>query len=171
MPLHAATAFLFFNKGGITQNLIHGLKYKKKKNNGLFLGSLFGNDLSKSELFKDADLLIPVPLHPKKQQKRGYNQSELIARGMETSMNAKLNTTILKRVVFTKSQTKKSRFERWENVKDIFHWESPEELKGKHIILVDDVITTGATMEACLQHLIEIPDVKISVAAIAYSQV
>lgn len=170
LPLYSATSFLFFNKGGMTQKLVHRLKYKGKKEIGVYLGELLGRQLSESEFFRDADVLLPVPLHPAKQKKRGYNQSEIIASGMETVMKADLNAGVLFRKVHTSTQTRKSRYERWENVKDIFGVRNPAQLESKHVILVDDVITTGATLEACAENLIDIPGIRLSVASLAYSQ-
>jgi ComF family protein len=169
-PLYSATSLLFFNKGGMAQHMIHRLKYKRKKEIGTYLGQLLGQQLSKSEYFSDADAILPVPLHPKKEFKRGYNQSLMIAKGMSASMQAKVLDDILFRQIHTSSQTKKSRYGRWENVKNIFSVRQPERLQNKHIILVDDVITTGSTLEACAMHLIKIEGIKISVASLAYSQ-
>ncbi len=154
----------------MTQTLIHRLKYKGKKEVGIYLGKLLGMQLMESEFFQDANVLLPVPLHPAKLKKRGYNQSQIITAGMETVMKAKMNVNVLFRSVHTSSQTRKSRYERWENVKDIFEVRNPESLENKHIILVDDVITTGATLEACAETLLDIPGVKLSVASLAYSQ-
>ena len=170
LPLYSATSFLFFNKGGMTQTLMHRLKYRGKKEVGIYLGKLLGSQLAESEFFMDADVLLPVPLHPVKLKKRGYNQSQIITAGMETVMKAEMNTNVLLKSVHTSSQTRKSRYERWENVKDIFEVRNPESMENKHIILVDDVITTGATLEACAETLLDIPGVKLSVASLAYSQ-
>lgn len=169
-PLYSATSLLFFNKGGMAQHLIHRLKYKRKKEIGIYLGNLLGQQLNQSEHFKDAHTIIPVPLHPKKEFKRGYNQSLMIAYGMANRMHAHVMTDLLIRRDHTASQTKKSRYERWENVKNIFALRQPERLIDKHIILVDDVITTGATLEACASTMLKIKGIKISVASLAYSQ-
>ncbi len=170
IPLYSATSLLFFNKGGMAQQMVHRLKYKGKKEIGLYLGKRLGIQLNESPWFKNADALLPVPLHPKKQFKRGYNQSLLIARGMSSVMKATAYDDILFRKIHSSSQTKKARYERWQNVKDIFEIRHGERLSGKQIILVDDVITTGATLEACARHLLKIPNIKISVASLAYSQ-
>lgn len=170
LPLYSATSFLFFNKGGMTQQLIHGLKYNGKKEVGLYLGRLFGAQLMESALFQNANILLPVPLHPAKLKKRGFNQSEIIALGMETAMKAQILSDVLYRKVHSSSQTKKSRYERWENVKDIFAVRKEEYLIGKHVILIDDVITTGATLAACANTLLHIPGVRISAVSLAYSQ-
>jgi len=170
LPLVSATSFLFFSKGGGTRQLIHKLKYKGKKEIGVYLGKQFGNQLNDSELFNTADAIVPVPLHPKKEHKRGYNQSLMIVEGMAKSMKVRVFSDVLYRKVHTSSQTKKSRYERWQNVKDIFEIKNGQCLEGKHVLLVDDVITTGATLEACGNKLLEIPGIKLSIASIAYAQ-
>ncbi len=165
--VYAAAAFLFFTKSGRVQHLMHQLKYKNKPEIGVFLGKQFGIYLSKSPNFSDVDMIIPVPLHPKKQKKRGYNQSERIASGLSESTKKPLNTTVLLRGKFTETQTRKSRFSRWENVNDVFHVADPDEIKGKHVLLVDDVITTGATIEACVNKLNAVDGVRVSVVSLA----
>ncbi len=165
--LHAASATFFFAKKGRIQHLIHELKYKGNQEAGFFLGEEMGKALHQSAFFSDIDVLIPVPLHPKKVKVRGYNQSEIIAKGMMRHLPASLSTHHLVRAVATETQTKKSREARWKNVKDIFVVNRAEELAGKHLLLIDDVITTGSTIEACAQKLLEIPGVKVSVAAAA----
>jgi ComF family protein len=171
VQIHSATSFLFFNKGGNVQRLMHALKYKGHKEVGVYLGRLFGQTLKESVLFNTADLIVPVPLHPKKQYRRGFNQSEVIAEGMQTSLNIPVSTNNLVRLLYTSSQTKKARYNRWENVKDVFKVKDANAFKGKHLILVDDVLTTGATLEACANPLLEIPNTKVSVATLAYAQV
>jgi ComF family protein len=169
--LESATSFLFFNKGGNVQQLVHQLKYKGKKNVGRFMGSLFGNDLLRSPVFASVDLIVPVPLHPKKERLRGFNQSKVIAHGLSESLQKPLSTNNLVRLVHTSSQTKKSRYSRWENVKDVFGIKDPSLFAGKHILLVDDVLTTGATMEACAQKILEVEGAKVSAVTLAYAQV
>lgn len=169
IQLHSAAAFLNFSKSGRVQRLVHQLKYKNKTNVGVLLGELYGGDLKKAVLFSTVDVVIPVPLHWKKQKKRGFNQSEMFGRGLAKAMNAKLDTQTLIRNVNTDTQTKKSKAERWENVRDVFELKDPEHLKGKHILLVDDVITTGATMEASATTLMTITGVKVSAATIAFA--
>lgn len=168
--IEAATSFLFFSKQGKVQNLIHQLKYRRQTNVGMLLGELFGNDLQESSFFDNIDFIIPVPLHQKKLRKRGYNQSMVIAEGMNRSMGTEIFTG-LQRKMHSSTQTKKSRYERWENVKDIFEIINPEKLENKYILLIDDVLTTGATLEACATILSEVPDIKISIATLAYAHV
>ena len=167
VPIEGVTAMFYFHRGNRVQKLLHKLKYQGGKELGKWVGKRYGNQLKNSETFKDVDIIIPVPLHPKKQKMRGYNQSEQFAIGLATSMNVIIDTESLYRKVASETQTRKTRTERWENVKDIFAVKKPENLVGKHILLVDDVITTGSTLEACARVLLELPDVRISVAAIA----
>ncbi len=170
MPLVSATSFLFFSKGGETQRLVHQLKYKGKKEVGLYLGRLLGNQLNDAPAFRRADYIVPVPLHPQKEHVRGYNQSLLIAEGMAGRLPAKVVGDVLYRRVHSATQTRKSRYERWENVKDIFEVRKGERLAGKRVILVDDVITTGATLEACGKMLLQIPGLTLCIASLAYAQ-
>jgi len=165
--IHSAASLYYFYKGGRVQQLMHQLKYKGQKEIGLCVGSLYGKELSKAPLFSTAEYIIPVPMHPKKQQKRGYNQSELIAVGLSQSMKIPIDTKTLIKTVKTETQTRKSRFSRWENVKEVFELKEHDHLIGKHILLVDDVITTGATLESCIMHLAKVPGIKISVASMA----
>ena len=169
VPIFRATAFYSFHKGGIVQHLIHQLKYKGKMEIGSYLGFLFGLALLESEDFQSIDLILPVPLHPHKKQKRGYNQSEIICNGIVEGMKKQHNYNLLVRTVDTQTQTQKSRYNRWENVSQIFKVIQPEILTGKHILLVDDVVTTGATLEAAAQTLLEIPNTKVSIACLAYA--
>ncbi len=169
VPLEAASAMLYFSKGSRVQNLMHQLKYKNKPEVGVYLGKLCGKRLQENPLFVSADIIIPVPLHRQKQLKRGYNQSLSFAEGLSEKMLTPIGIDNLIRTASTESQTKKSRTSRYENMKEVFAVKNTSLLTGKHILLVDDIITTGATLEACCNVLLQIPDVKISVAAIAYT--
>lgn len=171
VKLEDATSFLFFNKGGHVQELMHTLKYKGKKETGEYLGKLFGMDLMNSPSYQHFDAIIPVPLHPKKLHKRGFNQSYTIAYGISKVLNVEVDQEHLVRLINTESQTKKSRYNRWENVKGVFGVINKNYLKSKHILLVDDVLTTGATLEACASVLLDIEHTKVSVATLAYAQV
>lgn len=169
VPLEAASAMLYFSKGSRVQNLMHQLKYKNKPEVGVYLGKLCGKRLQENPLFASADIIIPVPLHRQKQLKRGYNQSLSFAEGLSEKMLTPIGIDNLIRTASTESQTKKSRTSRYENMKEVFAVKNASLLTGKHILLVDDIITTGATLEACCNVLLQIPDVKISIAAIAYT--
>lgn len=171
VQIERAAAFYFFQKDSKFQHLLHRLKYHNQKDIGIELGKQYATDLVKEANFKDIDYIIPVPLHKKKLYKRGYNQSTVIGTGLQEFLPAKLRTDLLFRKVFTDTQTKKSRYERWENVEDVFGVSNAEELNGKHVLLVDDVITTGATIEGCAQVLKNAADVKVSVVSLAYAAV
>lgn len=165
--LYSAAARHVYQAGGKVQHLIHQLKYKNKPEIGVYLGEIYGRELMKSEKFRSVSVIIPVPLHLKKLSSRGYNQSEKIAEGLAKTMRGQLNTKSLIRKVATETQTRKNRWERYKNTKEIFALENSEILENKHILLVDDVITTGSTIEGCVKLLSEIPGIKISVVALA----
>lgn len=167
--IFSAAAFYSFNKGGQVQHLIHQLKYKGRPEVGIAVGKLYGYELLQSDYFKTVDTIIPVPLHPKRQKKRGYNQSDCFAEGLSKSMKVAADYKILYRGFNSETQTKKSRFKRWQNVETIFQLRDLTTLQGKHVLLVDDVITTGATLEACAQTLLKVPDIKVSIATMAYA--
>ena len=169
VPVFRAVAFCFFKKGNMMQNIVHKLKYKGNKEIGTYLGYIFGLYLIENEDIKTIDIIIPIPLHTKKLQKRGYNQSEYIAKGMAKAMSKPIDDTSLIRVVDTSTQTKKTRYARWENTSDIFQLTAPEKLTGKHILLVDDIITTGATIESAAQQLMQLKEIKISVACLGFA--
>jgi len=166
----SATSFLLFNKGSKVQNLIHALKYKGRKDVGIFLGEEFGNILKSFQPYSHSGIIIPVPLHKKKFLKRGYNQSEQFAIGLASSMAIPYTAQCLMRKNETETQTHKSRFLRWKNVNDIFFVRNPDQIEGRKILLIDDVVTTGATLESCISVLLTIPGVSISIATIAYTK-
>jgi ComF family protein len=170
LNLQTASSFLFFNKGGKVQHLMHLLKYKGRDDVGRFLGRSFGVLLKQSQLYRGIDFIVPVPLHPKKQKSRGFNQSEEIAKGMQETLETSLNTGNLLRRIHTDSQTRKSRYNRWENVRDVFFLRDPKFFVGKHVLLLDDVLTTGATLEACGSVIEKVNDVRISAVTIACAQ-
>jgi ComF family protein len=161
-----ALAFLKFRKVGIVQHLLHQLKYNNHPEIGVVLGKIFGYELDRIGLSTAFDLILPVPLHPARERQRGYNQSAKFAQGISFSLKVPFDDTILFRVAKTRTQTRKSRLERWENVKGVFAL-SRSELQGKRILLVDDIMTTGATLEACGEQLIARGCHELSVACIA----
>jgi ComF family protein len=167
--LEAVAAYLYFQKGSTVQHLLHQLKYKDRQEIGVRIGKWYGLELRQADVFRDVELIVPVPLHPRKLRRRGYNQSEALAEGLASVMKAQKETRCLYRKVDSKTQTRKARYSRWENVENIFGVSHAERLKGRHILLVDDVITTGATLESCAQALLGIPGVKVSVATIAFA--
>lgn len=167
--LVTATSMYYYRKGSKVQHLIHQLKYKGHQEIGIFLGENYGSQLNESSLFKDIELIIPIPLHQSKLKKRGFNQAELFARGLAKSMKKELDTKSLVRQIATSTQTKKTRYKRWENVSEIFKLESPENIQGKKILVVDDVITTGATMEAFIQSIQKAENVQVCAVSIAFA--
>ena len=169
VPIHAAMALLYFTKGGRTQNLIHHLKYKDQPTIGLLLGRAIGLRLLQSDAYFGIDLLLPVPLHPRRQRQRGYNQSDYIARGIAEALKVPVSNHVLYRNISTATQTKKDRYQRYENLQQAFIIKQPAAILNKHVLLVDDVITTGATLEACAQALQLYQPLKISIAAAAYT--
>ncbi|HPE76150.1 MAG TPA: phosphoribosyltransferase family protein [Draconibacterium sp.] len=169
VKIEFATAYFSFNKGSNYQHLIHFIKYKGMKELGFETGRRFGISLLESTDFCTVDYVVPVPLHPKKEKKRGYNQSEWIAKGISEAMKIPVSIGNLKRNLHTSTQTRKNRFERWENVENIFESTRPEEFQGKHILLVDDVVTTGSTLESCALQLLQIENVKVSIATLAFA--
>ncbi|MCK9641143.1 MAG: ComF family protein [Prolixibacteraceae bacterium] len=167
IDIKMATSFCTFDKGGVMQHLMHQLKYQGRKDIGEKLGFLLGADLIQSPPYREIDLVMPVPLHPKREHKRGYNQSAALGKGIAEAMGITILEGNLVRNRYSDSQTNKGRFERWENVKELFGVKFPEMLEDKHILLVDDVVTTGSTLEACVQVLLKIPGTSVSIATLA----
>lgn len=166
VEIESATSFLAYGKEGIVQHILQEIKYKGNKELGRRLGRMFGAKLQGACL-DGVDALLPVPLHPNKQKLRGYNQSEWIAKGMSEALGIPVWTDVLERKVENTTQTKKGAFERWENVKGIFGVTDATRLNGKHVVVVDDVLTTGATIEACILPMAEAENVKVSIATLA----
>ena len=168
LPADHAMALLFFDRGSKYRRLIYQLKYQDRKENGVFLGKLIGSRLKESG-FDFIDIIIPVPLHKAKFRRRGFNQSSVIAHGISGILNKPLIEDILFRNTYTATQTRKGRYERWKNVEGIFECRNSEKVEHKHILLIDDVVTTGATLEAAGSALLKIPGVRLSIATAAYS--
>lgn len=167
IPLETGTALYYFEKGSKVQRLIHQFKYRGNTELGFFLGSLLGHDIRGSPHYKEIDCVIPVPLHSKKQKQRGFNQSEVIARGIASCLSIPCHRHLLIRKQETSTQTRKNRYNRWQNVSDVFDTPDPSPLVNKSVLLVDDVITTGSTLEACAQKLLAVKGVKIWIATLA----
>lgn len=161
-----ATAYFIFRKGSRFQKILHKIKYQNKQSLGIELGKWFAQELTETE-FNTVDVIVPVPLHPRKLNKRGYNQSELIATGIAGILGKKLDNSLLKRVVENPTQTRKSRYERWTNVEGIFELSDPLSAANKHVLIVDDVVTTGSTLEACAAAILKAPGSKVSIAVLA----
>lgn len=167
--VESSTSLLYFNKGAGVQQMLHQLKYKGNTELGEELGNELGSALKDSAYFQGIDAVMPVPLHPKKEKARGYNQSMLIAKGVANTLQVEASKNLVRKTN-SGSQTRKSRYERWENVETAFAIQNPEKLKGKHILLIDDVVTTGATIEACVNELLKLDGTKVSVATLACAQ-
>jgi len=160
-------ALYIFQKKGKFQQLMHELKYRNNKAVGLEFGKILGKKILKTKAFDDVDVIIPVPLHWKKLKKRGYNQSQLIAESVSKELKKPLLTDVLYRKIETTTQTKKTRFQRWQNVEDIFDIKNMQKVENKHLLLIDDIVTTGATLEACANCLLKAKNSKISIATLA----
>jgi ComF family protein len=167
--LEAAYSQFYFSKAFLIQHLIHQLKYKGDTKIGFYLGEIMGKTMLKSNRFSTIDVLIPLPLYADKEHKRGYNQATVICNGISAVMNIPVLSSAVIRQHATETQTRKHRTERWENVKDSFKVAKPVELNGKNLLLVDDVVTTGATLEACGNVILNATDAKLSIATLAYA--
>ena len=168
--LEGAYAMCYFVKGGKIQQLMHNFKYKGVQNIGHMLGNIAGEQLLKSPVFKNVDIIIPVPLHKSRLRKRGYNQSLCFAQGLSEKMGIPVDENNLVRLRATETQTHRSRFSRFENMQEVFTLINPETLTNKHILLVDDVVTTGSTLEACGAELLKTEGLKLSIATIACAE-
>lgn len=168
--VHSATALYYFNKGERVQHLVHRLKYHGEKEVGVLTGRILGTDLLNSERFSTIDAIVPVPLHANKLRARGFNQSDFFGMGLSEAMKAPFYSDFLVRQKATSTQTRKSRFSRFENVNRVFVINPAINKAPTHVLLVDDVITTGSTLAACAETLSEVPGLKVSIATIAYAR-
>lgn len=170
IPLERATSFFYYRKGSDFRQILHQLKYGGQKELGAIMGRYMASELLLSGFFQGIDVIIPVPLHKKKQRLRGYNQSEWIARGIAAVTGIPIDMELVVRRKNTETQTHKSTFERWENVDAIFEFHSSKTLQGKHVLIVDDVLTTGATTVACASVLTEVQGIQISILTLAVAE-
>lgn len=169
LPLAEASAYLYFTKRSILQNLMHAFKYKGNTDIGYFLGRRMGEALRQSERYKNIDAIIPLPLFYKKERKRGYNQAAILSGGIAEVTGFELFSDVIVRRGPTPSQTKRNREQRWQNTEGQFELRYPEKIAGRQALLVDDVITTGATLESCGMELLKAPDFRLSIAVLAYT--
>ena len=165
--IEQAASIYFFSKKSRIQHMIHEFKYRGNQDAAIFLGEKMGHALLESSRFKDIDCIIPVPLHIKKLRIRGYNQAELLAIGMSNILKIPVVTNVLIRDTHNATQTNKGLFNRWSNVKTIFKIKQPKKIENNHILLVDDVITSGSTIEACANQILMTPYTKVSIVSLA----
>ena len=161
----------YYRKGETLQKLIHLMKYKNRRDIGIFLGRIIGNIIIRTTFDPTFDMIIPVPLHPKRFKTRGYNQCEQLAEGISAITKIPVMKDVLIREKYNVSQTKKNRFERWSNVDGIFRLTENSKLINKHVLIVDDIITSGSTLEACCKPLTEVPGITISIATVGYTSI
>ena len=165
LRLTSGTAQFYFTKESLMQHLMHQFKYKSNRDLGLQLGRIMGDQIIKSDRI-NVDALIPLPLFPAKEKRRGYNQATLLCKGMAEAMNIPVIDNAIIRPQHTETQTKKGRIERWKNMEGKFVLNNPDAIKNKHLLLVDDIVTTGATLEACGNQLLKGENVKLSLATL-----
>ena len=169
LPVVAATAQYYFTKNAQLQALMHQFKYKGQKELGFYLGRLLGNAIASTDRFDDVDALVPLPLFADKERQRGFNQSLVLCEGIAAVWQRPILTNAVERIYPTESQTKKNRIERWQNMQDRFQLKDPAVVANKHLLLIDDVVTTGATLEACGQVLLNGQNTRLSIATLCIS--
>jgi len=169
LPVTHASAQYYFTKESLMQHLMHQLKYRSNKELGIYLGERMGHALVVSNRFSSIDALIPLPLFPLKEKKRGYNQATVLCEGIASVLQKPILKDVIIRTTYTDSQTKKNRVQRWQNMEGRFELVNKNAIEGKHVLLIDDVITTGATLEACGAELLKAPNTQLSVATLCFS--
>lgn len=167
--ISSATCQYYFTKNSILQNILHQFKYKGKKHIGLYFGKIMGEALNKSDRFNTVNAIVPLPLFITREKSRGYNQAGILAEGISSVMNIPVLQNAIVRAISTSTQTQKNRIERWQNIRGKFELKDKESLHDKHVLLVDDVMTTGATLDACANELLQAEGIKISIATLAYA--
>ena len=166
-PLGRATSYFFYQKGNEYCHILHQLKYEGRKDIGVAMGRMVAADLLRTGFFEGVDVLLPVPLHPSKKRRRGYNQSECIASGISALTEIPVDSVSVVRIKNTESQTRKSAFQRWDNVKDIFALRDSSAFQNRHVLIIDDVLTTGATITALADALENVEGLRVSVLTLA----
>jgi len=167
VSLVKASSYFYYNKGGVAQKLITEIKYKGNRDLGEWIGNYIAKDMISSGFFQGIDYMVPVPLHRSKEKKRGFNQAEKIAAGIAKATNISVETTNVLREKANTSQTRKGVFDRWRNTRNLFNSKNPELFDKKHILLIDDVLTTGSTLEAVARSVLKSQGVKISILTLA----
>lgn len=169
LPLTSAFSLYYFTKGSIVQELMHAFKYRSNKELGYFLGQQLGLALKSSNRFSSVEALLPLPLFRDKEKRRGFNQATILCEGIASQLRLPIHEHLLRRTADTESQTFKGRMERWQNMEGRFELKEPAVLENRHVLLVDDVITTGATLEACGNCLLGVPGLQLSIATLCFS--
>ena len=170
IPIEHASSMLYYQKEGITQQLIHNLKYRGHQEIGVFLGKWYAEELQSIPNFKSVDYIIPIPLHPKRFKERGYNQVDTFVKSISDRLQIEIDSTILIRKEYTMTQSKKKLTERNAFKNEMFDVVFNSDHYNKHFLLIDDVLTTGATLEACGKAILKIPNAKVSIVTMAFSQ-
>lgn len=170
IPFEFGASILYFTKKGFVQNLIHNLKYRNRQEIGTYLGDLYAKELIDLETIKSIDFIIPVPLHKKRLHERGYNQVTTFCKSIEKNLTIPVLDDVLVKKQHLKSVTDKSKEARLKHNENVFSIENEHKIEGKHILIIDDVFTTGATIEACAKEILKIKNTKISMLTMAYSQ-
>jgi ComF family protein len=170
VPIQLGASYLFYHEVGKTKQLIHELKYRSQQDIGVAFANWLGSQLKQSKKFDAVQCIVPVPLHKKKRKKRGYNQLTKFGKRLAEILEIPYREDVLKRVSFTQTQTKKKRLDRFQNTSSRFVLDSPESISHQHVLLIDDVITTGATLEACCKELLKAKAVQISIVTMAVTE-
>ncbi len=165
---HAGSAF-YFNKNSLLQHLIIQFKYRDNRNAGIYLGKILGILIQNAKRFDDTDIIVPLPLNEKKLFKRGYNQALLLAKGVSEVLQKPVVENAVERIQFTETQTQKNRITRWQTMEGVFKVLNESQLKNKHVLLIDDIVTTGATLESCGTEILEAENTKLSICTLAYT--
>lgn len=165
----ASGAAFYFTKDGMLQQLIKQLKYHGNKEVGFYLGRQLGKYLSETNRFDEVNAIVPLPLNPRKERKRGYNQAAVIAEGINSIWQKPVYKNVVERLVFTETQTHKDRISRWQSMRDVFAVTDSHAITGKNILLIDDIITTGATLEACGEKILQVQGTKLFIATVAFT--